>query len=169
MKFRLSTTLLLIAIVAVTLGWYVDRHTRNHREILGTWYYPTDDVGVFGYTSLMDLRTDGTFSKMQGYRTSHETFDGTFEIQENGIVRFHVTTRTEGSDIAEAVAEMTGHGDDNPTITQLDSYFSCRCAVDSSGYLVIDAQDWNIGNSETGIRWETHARDTSYLIRGRQK
>ena len=34
MKYRLSTILLLIACIALALGWYVDRHKRNTDQLV---------------------------------------------------------------------------------------------------------------------------------------
>ena len=148
---------MLIAIAAIALGWFVDRTQRDRQELLGTWYYPTDDVGVLGYTSLLKLRDDGTFTKIQGYRTGHKTFDGTYEISDNGTVWFHVNKLTEGSDIIE----MTGG---EPTISNVKYDFRCRCAIDSAGFLVIDAHDWTMGKNEIGMHWETHARAKPDLL-----
>jgi len=67
------------------------------------------------------------------------------------------------------LTEVVQHESYEPTETKLDLRYLCRCAIDSAGYLVIDAQDWNLGEEESGIRWETHARDTNYLIRGRRQ
>ena len=157
--------------MSIALGWYVDHHAHGRRELLGEWYYPTNDVNVTGYTSLLNLRKNGTFTKVQGYRMNYETFDGTYDIDENGRVDFHVTSRTEGSDVFNAIsraAEQKGMEiDSTPTVTQIDERHSCRCGIDSDGFLVIDAKNWNIGQESSGIQWETHARETDYNIRAR--
>lgn len=178
MKFRLSTGLLLVVTFAVALGWYVDRQMHDHRALTGEWCYPTNDVGVLGYTSLLNLRSDGTFTKIQGYRTSYETFDGTYELRDDGRIRFHVTSRTEGKEMFELMAAKMDGFDYEPTVTKLDEQYDFRCAVDSAGYLVIDARTpfsgipfpgtAGSGAAGSGIEWETHARDTNSVIYGRR-
>ncbi len=163
MKFRLSTVLLLVLSCAICLGWYVDRTSRNRRDIVGTWYYPTNDLGVLGYTSLLEIRSDGTFRKIQGHRESSETFDGTYAVHENGRITFHVTSKTSATDFDHFL-------DREPETRELDACYSCRCAIDPTGYLVIDDQpSFPFNDEEIGIRWETCARETNYVIRGRKK
>lgn len=161
-KFRLSTVFLLVLTCAICLGWYVDRTSRNRRDILGTWYYPTNDLGVLGYTSLLEIRSDGTFTKIQGHRECSETFDGTYSVRENGRLMFHVTAKTSENDFDRLL-------DRKPETKKLDAHYSCRCAIDPTGYLAIDGHSsWPFNEEEIGIRWETCARETNYVIRGRK-
>jgi hypothetical protein len=158
-KFRLSTVLLLVLSCAICLGWYVDRTSRSRRDIVGAWYYPTNDVGVLGYTSLLEICSDGTFTKIQEHRESIDTFGGTYAVQENGRITFHVTSKT------SVTIPMC---DREPDRRELDAYYSCRCAIDRTGYLVIDDRpSFPFNDKEIGIRWETCARETN-VIRGRK-
>lgn len=157
LKFRLSTLLLLVLVAAVALGWFADRQNRNRRELLGEWYYPASDVAVVGYTSLLEFRDDGTFTKIQGYRVGDKTYEGTFDYCDDGAILFHVTKVTESASLA-----FTRNGE--PVITNVECDCRCRCAVDPTGFLIIDARSFG---DEIGINWEAHARDTNYVIRGR--
>ena len=94
MRFRMSTVFLFTLTPAILLGWCVERASRHRRDIVGTWYYPTNDLTVLGYTSLLEIRWDGTFTKIQGYRTSRETFKGTYTVEDDGRITFHVTSKT---------------------------------------------------------------------------
>ena len=170
-QFRLSTIFLLTLCCAILLGWYVERTSRNRRDIIGTWYYPTNDVSLMGYSSLLEIRRNGTFTKIQGYRTHSVTYDGTYAVEDNGRVSFHVTSRKTSYISSESETE------------ELDSYYFCRCAVDPTGYLVIDVDDLllpsfigeDIGiplplvDKDIGIEWETCARETNSVIVGRKK
>jgi len=162
MRFRLSTVFLFVLVCAVSVAWYVDRNLRNQRYIIGTWYYPTNDVGVLGYTSLLEIRSDGTFTKIQGSRHGSKTFNGTHTVRENGRITFHVSSKTERWDLDDVFGR-------EPKETQVNASYPCRCAIDPTGYLVIDIQDRFVDDEEDiGIRWETCARDTDYVIRGRK-
>ena len=71
LKYRLSTALLLTTIVAISLGWWIDHTSRNRRDIVGTWYYPTGDFIQLGYTTTLEIRADGTFTKEQKLSLIH--------------------------------------------------------------------------------------------------
>ena len=170
MRFRTSNLLLLVLAVALAVGWYVDRNRDKRTDFLGQWYYPTNEDGVFGYTSLIDFGPNGTFKKIQGYRTSYETFVGTYNIDENGRIDVHITKKTSGCDISKMLSEIIEDAKHvEPKTTELDAYFNCRCAIAPTGQLIIDARERSLPGSDVGLRWETHARDTNYIIRGRPK
>ena len=65
MRFRMSTVFLFTLTPAILLGWCVERASRHRRDIVGTWYYPTNDLTVLGYTSLLEIRWDGTFTRFR--------------------------------------------------------------------------------------------------------
>ena len=150
LKYRLSTALLLTTIVAISLGWWIDHTSRNRRDIVGTWYYPTGDFIQLGYTTTLEIRADGTFTKKQKYRTGSSTYDGTYSTNENGTVTFNVHKRINDSLIGEMLPDF------KPTITEFDAAFRCRCGVDKTGYLIIDDYGMAPFAKDTGIQWETY-------------
>jgi hypothetical protein len=149
LQYRLSTLLLLTLTVAIALGWYVDR--RNHRSIVGTWHYPTPDAMLLGYGTSLEIRADGTFVKTQHGRYGSDTFEGTYAVDKESRVIFHVTSKTSQNDFDE----LFNRG---PTRTKLDDTYECRCAVDPADYLIM--QEVNpflsaaLNDKDTGIRWE---------------
>jgi hypothetical protein len=152
MKYQLSTLLLLILVAAVSLGWYVDHVDRNRRDIIGTWHYPTPDFTVVGYGTSLVIRPDGTFTKTQSGRSSTETFDGTYSVDKEGRVVFHVESKLVQTDLDAILPEER-----DPE--RLDSAYELRCAVDKSGYLIVADVDsirrkLEGTNGESGIRWE---------------
>ncbi len=150
LKYRLSTFFLLITIISVSLCWYLDHTNRNRRDIIGSWYYPTPDVNQLGYTTTLEIRSDGTFTKTQQYRTSAYIYDGTFLPNDDGTVTFHIAKRTDNFFMSEMLPE------DEPTITEFDHTIRCRCAVDKTGYLLIEDYGKAQWTKETEIQWETY-------------
>jgi len=151
-KYRLSTLFLIVLSCAISLGWYADRMSRSRRDIVGTWHYPTEDINLTGYYSQLEIRSDGTFTKIQGHHHGNETFSGTYAVEKSGQVIFHVTKKVILLDLAKALGQ-------EPETRQCDAHYACRCAVDPTGYLVIDDRRLSPFNDEdTGIRWETCSR-----------
>ena len=143
MKFRISTALLFIALIAVGLGWWADRN--SNRQIQGLWRYPTPDIALTGYSTTLEIRADGTFTKVQRHRTFTQTFSGEYKTLERGLVQFHVT---EQNDSIFGLDE---------TPKEIDQSFRCRCAVDKTGYLVVyEYQMWRAFDGESDLRWETY-------------
>ena len=158
MKFRLSTTLLFLALVAVALGWYTDRDSRD--KITGSWYGPTSVMIVVsrGYETYLHILPDGTFLKVQTYSGREVSFAGTYDTRDDGLVTFHV------SKIGHAPTSSF-----NPVWSQVDRRFYCRCAIDNFGRLVISELTRSSPapvNSETpkdpigDLRWETYQSST---------
>lgn len=160
MKFRISTILLTIALLAVGMAWYVER-TRHRMDLHGTWYYPTKGRGLYGYTSMLEIKPDGTFTKTQGSRTLVEIFAGSYSEERSGAITFHVTKKTQKN--------RSSNSQFDPVVTILDENYRRRCAVDGSGYLIIEKVDsanfWRTDTRDSGIKWESHSRDTSHMSR----
>jgi hypothetical protein len=129
----------------VSLGWFVDHQNRIRRDIVGSWYYPTPDVQVLGYSTTLDIRLDGTFTKTQVISEFAWKYDGTYTTNNDGTVTFHVAKRT-----------MTCGPPHNQTIAQFNHSFRCRCGVDRTGYLVIDDYGSAPFGKNTRIQWETY-------------
>jgi hypothetical protein len=126
-RFRLSTVLWIVALVAVLLAWYVD-HNREHRgDVVGVWYYPTPDVSLSGYWETLTISSDGTFTKLEQGRVGSETYSGTYSIAKDGLVTFHVTSK------------QFNYGKIPPQIEvyDVDAKFRCRVALDPHANLVI--------------------------------
>lgn len=118
--------LLLIAFGATCIAWQLDRNRRQ--QIEGTWYYPTRDNAMLGYRETLTLNKDGTFEKVQRYRTFQETYSGTYVCENDGAYTFSVSTKLNPKALKD------GPGFDT---YQIDKRYRCRCAIDNSGYLVI--------------------------------
>ena len=146
---------MLIAIAAISLGWWIDRTNRGRREIIGSWRYPTPDIILNGYTTNLEIFSDGTFKKMQQYRIGSSTYEGTYSCNEDGTVTFNVAKRTENNEVLEMLPEF------EPTTTDLDASFRCRCGVDQAGYLIIDDYGSAPFAKDTGIQWETYMPDSA--------
>ena len=117
---------------------------------MGTWYYPTGDIVQLGYTTTLKIRADGTFTKEQKYRTSSSIYCGTYIANEDGTVTFHVHKRIDEDVIGQLLTDF------EPTITEFDAAFRCRCGVDKTGYLIIDDYGMAPFAKDTGIQWETY-------------
>ena len=130
MQFRLSTTLLGIALIAVLLAWHVG--SQRPTDITGTWYYPTPDEIGTGYWETLTIRSDGTFTKHQQYRMSNEEFFGNYFVDDNGLVTFHVSKK---------ISDPTNDGR-NTESYRIDKSYECRCALDSNNNMI----DHSIGH-----------------------
>jgi len=122
--------LLLIALGAICVAWQLDRNRRQQVE--GTWYYPTRDISLMGYWETLTLNKNGTFEKVQRYRTSQETYSGTYACTNDGTYTFNVLTKLNPKPLVD------GPGFDT---YEIDKRYRCRCAIDNSGYLVITHLD----------------------------
>lgn len=143
LKFQLSTCLIFVALVAVALGWWVDRNSQT--EINGKWKYPPDGLVVLGYSSDLEIRPDGTFTQTQSHRTFAETFNGTYRTLDDGTVLFHATE------------QIKYRGDTDTDTTTIDIEFLCRCAVDSSGYLIVSEDRLRAKfRVDTRLAWESY-------------
>ena len=155
MRFRVSTTLLLVAIVGILLGWYLEHSSRS--DISGTWAFP-DGVEELTYTStrysdVLTIEADGRFTKKQDFGFSWTSYNGTMETDERGLARFHVTQIQRGTSVGEAVE----------TETDADFIFLCRCEVDSFGYLIVneylfgrETQEFNVDMND--VYWRSYRR-----------
>ena len=126
--------LLLIALVAVCVAWYLERNSRH--EIAGTWYYPTRDINMMGYWETLTLNKDGTFTKFEQHRMSNETYSGTYTRNGDGTYYFDVIEK---------------HRDRRNTHTDFESFkigkrYRCRCSIDKLGYLLIKPLDFDVGS-----------------------
>lgn len=74
MRFQLSTLLLSTALVAVGMGWYLDRNLRFSKELPGTWV--AVNYGVMGYSSALTFENDGSFQKVESWRHVIKTYSG---------------------------------------------------------------------------------------------
>jgi len=155
MKIRLSTLLFVIAVIAISHAWYVDRTALNHTKPEGVWYYPTNDIAMLGYTSELSILTDGSYAKRQTYRTFSQIHEGEWAICDDGRLVFNVTSVTDTFDGG------------SPQKHAMDARYICRWAIDRSGYLLLDAhEEWCRRDQEYHeIQWETHARETNFKRR----
>ena len=122
--------LLLVVIVAICLGWYVDHKYRYRREIIDSWYYRHG-----GYRTTLVFRTDGTFTKTQKGRTVGESFEGTYKIGDGGGV-LNVLKHEEFF--------YTVNGPDVRASNEMNEEVFFRWAISNNGYLLIH----NLGYSE---------------------
>ena len=165
LKFRLSTILLLVALVATALGWYVDRNSKG--GINGSWTLANFPIGHQGYSSTLEIRPDGTFSKIQRHRRGEESFAGTYNIVEPGIVDFRVSKAdyTPVFDVKGAFPDLLDPEDrDKTPETKIDRTFKCRYAIDSSGCLILHEykmlrifEEGMNGKTNLDIEWEIYA------------
>ena len=143
-QYRLSTLLLLTVICAMAMSWYVD--SRGRRSIVGVWCYPIE--GGVDYASSLTIRADSTFTKTQLYPFGMDTFAGTYAIDKDGVVIFHVTSKTRKHGPHETVRDET----------KLDANYMFRCAVDPSGYILLHEINSHLSSvpddERTGIYWE---------------
>ena len=121
MRIRLSTSLLLVAVLAVCLAWYVDRVNSNKTAIVGAWYYPSPLVSVLGYREVLTIRDDGSFTKEHRHRTFLETYSGHYNVLPNGLVVFHIVKKEP----------------DSASMANDDLDIECACGFDQSGNLLI--------------------------------
>ena len=154
-QYSLSSLFLLTLACAIALGWYVD--SRHRQSIVGTWHYPTPDECVLGYGSTLEIRADGTFTKTQWHRSGSDTFEGTYAIDKDRRVIFHVTSKTTATDFDSFFQK-------EPEKIKLDATYECRCAIDPAGYLILtelSLRSFNLDNDKVGIHWETCVRRTA--------
>ena len=150
LKFRISTGLLVLALVGMSLGWYVDRNSR--RSITGAWRGPeyTLPLSPGSYSTTLRIRPDGTFEKIQdyGYGTKSITFSGTYTARGEGLFLFHIYNVNRTSD--------DGGGSVSSSVHQT---FLCRCAIDPPTCLVI-TQISGSPEPELDLTWESYHRIT---------
>ena len=153
MKFRLSTIIFTIAIVAIALGWLVDRNSRS--RIAGSWAYPPPDSSLnwtsTRYSDFLSISADGSFTKTQDYGISRETYSGTMHTDQTGLTTFHVTSVTAASEF----------GTDQKS--DVDFRFLCRCAVDKFGYLVVNEylafrEHQDFDQRTANVQWRSYSR-----------
>lgn len=167
-QFRLSTILLLTTLCAVLFAWYVDHYSYLRREIIGRWTFPTKATpyGVLGYSSVLEIRRDGTFTKRQFYRLGEKTFSGTYTCHEDGKIVFHVTQSVWDSHYMRFLREKKRRSQDSilerivvePKVSKLDTTFVFFCAIDKAGHLVMDEISLS-PEDDIGIKWESCDRD----------
>ena len=138
--------------------------TSHRQKLLGDWYFPHNEASVLGYTSLLRLRPDSTFTKIQSHRLSYATFEGTYQLQDDGRLILQLKKKSIASDFVDDTGKTYP-----PSETKVDIHYRCKFEIDPKGYLVLDAKCINLKNEDIGIRWEKHARETNYVIRGREK
>jgi hypothetical protein len=162
MKYHLSTLLLAMVIVALGLGWYLDHHDPKRTEIVGTWYYPYKSLpyGQVGYHTTLTINEDGTFRKTEMGREGSEIYEGTYRMEKDGSIFFHVTKKTVKSDFHKIAVELSKQMNlpappDHSPVT-LHMQFKIRCAVDKSGFLLLDNQSFQFGEQkdECKISWD---------------
>jgi hypothetical protein len=159
MKYHLSTLLLAMVIVALGLGWFLDHYNRNRTEIVGTWHYPyqSSPKGISGYYTSLTIGEDGSFNKIEGHRFESETYTGTYRVEKEGIILFHVTKKTSKMDREELwtqIYKARGEEPPNRGPIELNVYYKTRCAVDKAGFLLLDNQGLPFDeDSDCKIRW----------------
>lgn len=126
MRFRLSSVFLSFLIMGLCLAWAMDHISAGRINLVGTWRYPNDAAVVLGYWSRLTFHRDGKFEKEQKHRTCSVTYSGTYTLNQDGELVFHVTARSFQTWLRK-----------EPQTKTLDDWYHCRCAVDRSGYLLI--------------------------------
>ena len=140
-------------IIAMGLGWYLEYQHRHQREIVGSWttHDPNSpfELDRNDYLSKLEIRADGTFTKIQSMKYTSFRFEGHYERSADHYYRFHITSKTEENALA-----------DEPAITMAcrDEYMG-RCALDAAGFLIFDMSMRVHHEPACGIDWETHAAD----------
>ena len=162
MQYRISTVLLSLAIVAICLGWWADQTSPTRRDIVGSWLSPaTGTLHNYGYTTALEIRDDGTFTKRQDYQMSSvgaiaEIYDGKYTVNDDGIVAFAVLERT-------YIEKVPGFV---PAKFECNVRYDCRCGIDGTKHLVIKilnvdngdpAFDADVDAPPIMIEWETYA------------
>ena len=153
MKFRLSTILLSIAVIAILCGWHLERQSRS--IISGVWIYPTDNSPLkhttVKYKEVLTIKRDGTFTKKEDFVVSWVSYNGTHETDENGVTTFHVTEVLRGAFSGE------------PERDDVSFIYRCRCNVDSFGTLLVNedmawrmVQEYAEGMND--VRWKSYRR-----------
>jgi len=160
----LMIVMILFCFLFAWIGYKIREAGRT--EIIGSWQYPTDDVTVLGYSTTLDINRDGKFRKEQAYRSHTETYTGTFSINKDGTIDFHVTTRTFDYDFnykLDTQGSETKMVKGDPEVTKVDATFVFRCAIDKTGYLIFsDVVPFRSNDDEDiGIEWETYMPNTS--------
>jgi len=152
MRFRLTTSLLLIAIIAIFTNWYAERQSR--RVITGQWYWPTQDVGVLGYWETLTLNRDGTFEKVQQYRMGQETYSGTYMCNNDGTYSFDVSKKVCPQPRMEGPGFVT---------YEIRKGYTCRCAIDDAGYLVVTSlqefgeRTGDLKTDDCNLKWHCYS------------
>jgi len=164
LKYSLSTILLLVVIVAISLGWLVEHFDHRRKDIVGTWHYPTPRINVYseaqGYSSTFEIRSDGTFQKTQLRGTASSIYEGRYAPNDDGTVTFRIVKRTRNTkDGRPLPANATRITEFNESF---NAEFRCSCGIDKTGYLIIaDGYGLNPFGHETGIRWEIYMPTTA--------
>ena len=157
LKYRLSTSLLVIALVATALGWYVD-HTSNSKYT-GTWVGIADNFPEStGYSTSLEIRSNGTFEKIQRFAGTTTIFTGEYNTVDNGLVQFNVTKLV-----------CSKHGHEGKFKLNTNRVFQCRCAIDAVGILIIHRYSASVPFDDPDISidygpfsevyWEAYSRD----------
>ena len=153
MKFKISTLLLLVAIAALCIGWFVDHFDPSRYEIIGTWRHSSTGEFSSNYNTTLRINRDGTFSKTQCEESKWNTYSGSYATNKDGTITFHVTKREEFDSLASVFMP-----DATPSAAfDCDTYYQCRCAVDKTGYLLInDSKPRGGFYKGPTIRWEVY-------------
>ncbi len=135
MRFRLSSFLLMIALVALVTAWYVDHHRHRSDDIVGVWYYPTSDHPFCNGQQTLTIRADGTFTLEE---KAFATYSGTCKLAGNGIALFHVTSKRQL------------FGGMPPQTYEVDKTYRCRIARDSYSNLIVIDLEPDVGSLDSG-------------------
>lgn len=139
----LWTHLLLLAVAAgLAVGWFAERTSSKPFDIAGHWRAQGGYMGydTSNFVSVLQINDDGTYTKTESTGENGSSFSGTWNIDEEGLVNFHVLKR----------ARVWGEKTDPAEDVQL--YFQCRCGLDSSGVLVIDMVN-NFSSQPVSVNW----------------
>ena len=149
MRFHISTILLTIACVSISLGWYLDRCSRE--SIVSNWYYPSLDLPQSEYQSALLIHRDGSFQKVQTFRFREEVFSGNYFFIDDETIVFQFDQFTEQN---RKSGKLTG----NVRTEQMDAGFTFRYSISRSGHLLISpfGLPHQLGGGRIlDIRWET--------------
>lgn len=164
MKFHLSTLLLAMVIVALGLGWYLEYQHRHQRELVGEWDTCTFSGYVINSMTMLELRSDGTFRQTQRSRHSAEVYEGTYRLDKEGRIVFHVTRK----DLMEPRWPSKIDDQEPQERVPLDQEYTLHWAIDRAGWLLMSAGPESLWDNsprqlpypvdekqECNIRWQT--------------
>ena len=104
---------------------------------------------MLGYSTTLEIRSDGTFTKIQYHRMFTQTFNGTYSQDEFGRVMF-VATEMIGPILASDPEDM---------VTELNHSYWANCGINSVGHLVVSSDSEPVDDFLQRIRWETYCRE----------
>jgi hypothetical protein len=140
MRYHLSTFLLLLVIIALSLGWYRDRQAqrREFHDVVGIWQNVLPDQGMSARyraskTVELLIDDDGSFSMRRYSSDSTYTYHGRCQRLAPNLLQFHITSKTETYDEALELEPL-----EMPVSRELDMKFMIEYSLAADGRLNFD-------------------------------